>query len=120
MAIVNPFFEVCNAALSYMPYRWNHEPNVARMFNNELLAVWGATGSGPFRDTKVVCSLSSDNGRNWSSPADLASDPDFPAFIPSLLVTAEVVILQYSILQFGTKRGGDGQCFERVKVYRWR
>ena len=102
-----PFFEVCSVALSYRPYRWNHEPGIAALPNGDLLAVWGATAQGPFRDTKIAGSTSSDGGRTWADPVVLAFDADSRTSDPSLLVTGDTVILQYGVYPFGEKQHGD-------------
>jgi hypothetical protein len=55
--MTDPFFEVCTVAMAYQPYRWHHDPGVARLPNGDLLAVWGATGwlqVGPFVSARIA------------------------------------------------------------------
>lgn len=102
----DPFFEVCTVAMSYRPWRWNHEPGVARLPNGDLMAVWGVTGREP--DPNMLAgSFSKDCGRTWSYPVLLASDPVLQSMDPTLLVAGDKVILQYTLQALAPKQPGD-------------
>jgi len=87
--IIQPFFEVRTVARAYAPYQWNHEPNVATLPNDNLLAVWGTE----YGEEKMVGAFSTDNGLNWSEPVVLHDAKGQGFENPSLLVSGEKVFL---------------------------
>lgn len=104
--MAEPFFEVCTVTQAYMPYRWNHEPGVARLPNGSLLAVWSVTGREPYLD-EIVGSFSTDHGCTWSRPRLLASHPEAFCRDAGLLVTKDKVFLLYSLQRLAPRRPGD-------------
>ena len=93
------FFKVHTVAMAHAPYRWHHEPGVAKLPNDSLLAVWGATGRGPVAESIIVGSFSYDHGCTWNYPVVLASDPERMCMDPGLLVYQDRVFLDYSLLE---------------------
>jgi len=70
-----PFFEKGVIAEADKPYYRNYIPNVARLADGKLLAVWGASGRSGETDSRIMGSLSSDSGKTWSSAAQILSQP---------------------------------------------
>ncbi len=93
---LKPTFEVRTVAHTYAPYRKNSEPNVKRLPDGNLLAVWAAQGEKWTSEEKVAGSFSLDNGVRWSKPTVLHSNTGRNCTDPLLLVTDNEVLLSYN------------------------
>ena len=70
----------------------NTIPQIARLGNNQLMTVWGASAKtgGP---GKVYAAFSTDSGKTWSAPKLLLSDPAKSMADPNILVDGAKVFV---------------------------
>ena len=77
---------------------WNCLPNVARLGNGDLLAVWSTSSRAWGMDLQLKSSISHDGGRTWSKrvPVMVAADPKSLNCDCSLIVDDDRVLLIWS------------------------
>src|SRR6185295_17376848 len=96
---VKPLFEQGVVAAVEGENVWNCLPNVARMANGELLAVWSTSGRAWGNDLHLLSSVSHDSGRTWTKGTKLASEPKTLNCDASLLVDGDTVLLFWSLVR---------------------
>jgi predicted neuraminidase len=85
-----PFFETGRVSPLNSPYS-NGIPCVALIPGGKLIATWTVWGS-PSK-AKIVYSLSSDSGHNWTQPVTLIDNPGKADGDPSIVIDGEGIIV---------------------------
>jgi len=93
-----PFFEEGVVAPVTQSDVWNCLPNIARLGNGDLLAVWSTGGRAWAMDLQIMESRSTDGGRTWSKGAKVAGaqDPKSLNCDVSLIVDGDLALMFWS------------------------
>ena len=92
---------------------WNCLPNVARLGNGDLLAVWSTSSKAWGMDLQLKSSVSYDGGRTWSkrTPLTVAADPKSLNCDCSLIVDDDRVLLIWSRVRNPTR-------FDKIETWK--
>ena len=78
---------------------WNCLPNIARLGNGDLLAVWSVSDKVWSLKLQIMASRSTDGGRTWSAGTYLAGQPKNTNCDASLLVDGDRAMLFWSLVR---------------------
>lgn len=90
-----PFFEKGSVKAPLHDGDTNAYPVIARMASGKLITVWGQSGGG-IRFSRIMGSVSEDNGKNWGKPFKIIDNDGMADSDPSILIDGKKIFVYSS------------------------